>query len=166
MKYIYNCDSCLNKCDGKSKGVYDFISDVEFSEHYENLIIDLIKQKGLFAKKTQREQYPDIEVYDVENGKLLCFIEIKAQRRTFMSVKKILPYGDLTPSETLALNQSDLEHYISQSRVENVPIYIAWVLSNRPCIIEAGKATIFYNGIFNVHVVSKMTEEGLEERVV
>lgn len=148
MPYIFDCNSCDTKCDGKSKGVYKFMDDVQYSEHFENLIIDEIKERGFYAVKTEREQYPDIEVYDNEkNHNLLCFIEVKAQRRTFMSVEHCLPDANLVPSETVVLNQSDLEHYISQSRVETVPIYVAWVLSNRPCIVDDGKIKIFYNNI-------------------
>lgn len=148
MNYIFNCNQCKAKCDGVSKGVYNFKNDVEYSEHFEKQIINDIKSRGFFAKKTDRPQYPDIEVYDNEQDRnLLCFIEIKAQRRTFMSVERCLPNAQLTPSETVALNQSDLEHYISQSRIERVPIYVAWVLSNRPCIVKDGQVYLFYNTI-------------------
>lgn len=145
--YKFNCDICSNRCDGISKGVYDFKNDVEYSEFFERKIIQEIKDMGYYAEKTTKDQYPDIEVYSCEGGELLCYIEIKAQRRTFMSVKKFLPYSNLTASETVALNQSDLEHYISQSRRETAPIYIAWVLSNRPCIVKEGEELIFYNAL-------------------
>lgn len=146
MSFKFNCDTCNNKCDGRSIGVYDFRNDVEYSEYFERMIINDINSRGYYAIKTQRPQYPDIEVYDKEGGALVCFIEIKAQRRTFMSVQKILPNSGLVPSETVALNQSDLEHYISQSRIEQAPIYLAWVLSNRPCITDK-EFLIFYNHI-------------------
>lgn len=147
MSYRNNCDACQTKCDGKSKKVYNFMNDVQYSEHFENEVIKAINGRGLFAKKTNKPQYPDIEVYDREGGTLKCFIEIKAQRRTFMSVQRKLPDSDLIPSETLALNQSDLEHYIAQSRNETVPIYVAWVLSNRPCIVPNGQTQMYYNTI-------------------
>lgn len=145
MSYKINCFNCKNRCDGRSKGVYNFMNDVEFSEHYEQMIIESINSLGYRAVKTQRPQYPDIEVYDISDGRLICYIEVKAQRRTFMSVQRLLPYSDLIPSETVALNQSDLEHYIAQSRVEKVPVYIAWVLSNRPCVVGKNEFSIFYN---------------------
>lgn len=147
MCFRYNCQKCNNKCDGTSIGVYEFMNDVEYSEHFENEIISEINAMGYFAKKTQKPQYPDIEVYNRENGNLICYIEVKAQRRTFMSVCKLLPNSDLIPSETVALNQSDLEHYIAQSRIERVPIYIMWVLSNRPCIVGNEEFALFYNHI-------------------
>ncbi|WP_208455131.1 hypothetical protein [Mannheimia bovis] len=121
---------------------YDFLNDVQYSEKYEKQLIDKINALGLFAKKTERSQYPDVEVYDKKDGNILCFIEVKVQRRTFMTVEKYLPNGSLIPSETVALNQSDLEHYIEQSKVESAPIFIMWVLSNRPCI--TGNTTKFY----------------------
>lgn len=121
---------------------YDFLNDVQYSEKYEKQLIDKINALGLFAKKTERSQYPDVEVYDKKDGNILCFIEVKVQRRTFMTVEKHLPNGSLIPSETVALNQSDLQHYIEQSKVESAPIFIMWVLSNRPCI--TGNTTKFY----------------------
>ncbi len=145
--YRYDCSSCKRRCDGISKMFYNFQNDVAFSEYYENLLINRIMEEGYFAKKTDKEKYPDIEVYTSEGGMLLCYIEVKVQRRTFMSVQKCLPDADLVPSETLALNLSDLEHYIEQSRTEDVPIYIMWVLAERPCIVAERAVAYFYNHI-------------------
>lgn len=145
--YRYDCSSCKTRCDGISKMVYNFKNDVAFSEHYEQLLIKRIIEKGYFATKTDKDKYPDVEVYSKKGGKLLCYIEVKVQRRSFMSVKKILPHADLEPSETLALNLSDLEHYIEQSKIVDVPIYIMWVLAERPCILGNKKAMCFYNHI-------------------
>lgn len=147
MSYLFDCSQCSTKCDGKSLMKYDFLNDVEYSEKYEKQLIAKINELGFFAKKTEKDQYPDIEIYDKENGNILCFIEVKAQRRTFMTVEYKLPKGDLIPSETVALNQSDLEHYIEQSKIENVPMFIMWVLSNRPCI--TGNSTKFYYNHIN-----------------
>jgi len=127
--------------------VYNFKNDVAFSEHYEQLLIERVIEKGYFATKTRKDKYPDVEIYDRKNGKLLCYIEVKVQRRSFMSVKKILPYADLEPSETLALNLSDLEHYIEQSKIVDVPIYIMWVLAERPCVLGNKRVLCFYNHI-------------------
>lgn len=146
MNYLFDCSSCQTKCDGKSLMKYNFLNDVQFSEKYEQQLIDKIKELGFFAKKTRKSQYPDVEVYDKEGGNILCFIEVKAQRRTFMTIRKHLPNGNLIPSETVALNQSDLKHYIEQSKVESAPIFIMWVLSNRPCI-TGNRVKFFYNHI-------------------
>lgn len=43
----------------------------------------------MFYEKTEREQYPNIDVFDFENGNLMYFIEVKAQRRIFMKVQDI-----------------------------------------------------------------------------
>lgn len=145
--YRFDCSSCETRCDGTSKGVYNFNSDAEFSEHYEKLLIERIKEEGYFAKKTDKDKYPDVEVFDEEGGELLCYIEVKVQRRTFMKVQKYLPDADLVPSETLALNLSDLNHYIDQSKIEDVPIYIMWVLSERPCVLGSKNVMCFYNRI-------------------
>lgn len=145
--YRYDCSACPTRCDGTSKKVYNFQDDAAFSEHYEKLLIRRIIEEGYYAKKTDKEQYPDVEVYTEKNGKLMCYIEVKAQRRTFMSVQEKLPHANLIPSETLALNLSDLEHYITQSKVVDVPIYIMWVLAERPCIVEENSVKCFYNHI-------------------
>ena len=148
MNYLFDCSGCRTKCDGKSLMKYNFLNDVQYSEKYEKQLINKINQLGFFAKKTEKLQYPDVEVYDKKNGNILCFIEVKAQRRTFMTVKKHLPNGNLIPSETVALNQSDLEHYIQQSKIETAPIFIMWVLSNRPCI--TGENTKFFYNHINI----------------
>ena len=50
--YIYDCSTCPTRCDGISKRVYNFISDVEYSERKENELIDNINQiNGFTAKK-------------------------------------------------------------------------------------------------------------------
>ena len=40
-KYIKDCTSCSNPCDGKSKGEYIFLNDVGYSEKFEDEIINL-----------------------------------------------------------------------------------------------------------------------------
>lgn len=64
-----------------------------------------------------------------------------------MSVEKILPNSDLIPSETMALNLSDLLRYFDIAKRETVPIYILWVLSNRPCAVDNDKVKYFYQKI-------------------
>lgn len=145
--YRFDCSTCKTRCDGISKMVYNFEDDVAFSEHYEQLLIKRVIEKGYYATKTTKDKYPDVEIYDKKGGNLLCYIEVKAQRRTFMRVKEILPYADLEPSETLALNLSDLEHYIEQSKIAEVPIYIMWVLAERPCVPGNRSVLCFYNHI-------------------
>lgn len=142
--YIFECSSCLTRCDGKSKRVYNFVSDSEYSEKKENQIINSInKVDGFKATKCMIDGYPDIEVYHLKTNKIF-FIEIKAQRRTFMSVKKILPHGNLEPSETLALNLSDLIRYFTIQNDYNKKIFILWCVENRPCIVEENKTNYYY----------------------
>ena len=93
------------------------------------------------AKKCDLPGYPDIEV-QVGNKKF--YIEIKAQRRTFMAVQRILPNANLVPSETLALNLSDLMRYFEIENNDNVNVYLMWCLENRPCIVEQGQTRYFY----------------------
>ena len=145
--YRHDCTSCRTRCDGTSKMVYNFKSDVAFSAHYEQLLINKIIEKGYFAVKTRKDKYPDVEVYDKQGGELLCYIEVKVQRRSFMAVQRMLPDAGLLPSETLALNLSDLEHYIQQSKVEDAPIYIMWFLIERPCVLGEEEYMCFYNRI-------------------
>lgn len=143
-EYIFNCDLCTTRCDGVSKGVYIFSNDVDYSELKENKLITQINTiDGFYAKKCDLDGYPDIEVTHTASGKIF-YIEIKAQRRTFMSVKRILPDGGLEPSETLALNLSDLLRYFEIRRNIHKPIYIIWCLENRPCIVPDGKTNYYY----------------------
>jgi len=148
--YIYECNSCPTRCDGISKGVYDFERDVQFSEAIENEIIKNINQNNseLFAYKTKKDGYPDIEIISKSSiTKPIAYLEIKVQSRTFMSVEKLLPQSNLKPSETLALNLSDLERYFKVFQTENTPIFILWCLKNRPCINRNNENIFFYQNI-------------------
>jgi len=145
--YLFDCDKCLNRCDGTSKGNYIFETDVKYSENFENKIIDFINNKtDKQAKKTTKNGYPDIKISD-KFEELIYYIEIKAQRRTFMFVKRLLPEADLIPSETVALNLSDLKRYFKIYDMVKMPIYIVWVLSNRPCILKAKEHSLFFNNL-------------------
>lgn len=145
--YVFDCLICKTKCDGVSKGAYIFENDTAFSSKFEDELIVLINNKtNKVAKKTQDAGYPDIGVYDKSNS-LLCYIEVKAQQRTFMAVERILPQGNLKPSETLALNLSDLVRYFEIFDKTKKMIFIAWVVSNRPCILKDTKKLVFFQDI-------------------
>ena len=146
-EYQYDCSICTERCDGVSKGNYNFKNDIELSEYYEKELIRRIKEEGFDAKKTENHNFPDIEVYARKNGTIHCYVEVKVQRRSFMKVKEILPQSDLIPSETLALNLSDLERYFKISKEIKKTIYIMWVLLERPCILKKQKAKSFYQDL-------------------
>jgi hypothetical protein len=144
MKYqqirpnVYNCSVCPTKCDGVTVAQFDFEKDVRFSEKIENQVISIINATypHLIATKTSKDGYPDIEIAKKESPELtIAFIEIKGQARTFMSVARILSQSRLQPSETLALNLSDLERYFIIKDKEKLPIYLVWCLMRRPCIV-------------------------------
>jgi len=145
---IYDCNTCPTRCDGKSKGLYLFEKDLDFSEHFEQEIVNhLNKKNNLFAKKTSENSYPDIEVHKKDVDDVWFYIEIKVQKRTFMSVEKILPYSNLKPSETVALNLSDLLRYFSINEKTQKPVFIFWGVLNRPCIIKQNEYLFFYQNI-------------------
>ncbi len=134
-KYIFDCAQCDSPCDGKSLGKYIFEHDAFFSEQEENVLIDHINRSGKFrAEKCAVKEYPDIAIY-TRRGELLQYLEVKVQRRAFMKVQKMLPKASLMPSETVALNLSDLLRYFEIQAKENKPITVIWVLKERKCII-------------------------------
>lgn len=141
--FVFNCHNCPTPCNGISKLNYIFENDTAFSEHYEQKIISYINTNTKFkASKTIQIGYPDIEVVG-QNGDRF-FIEIKVQQRTFMQVEKYLPLSELKPSETVALNLSDFERYVSLGQTEKAPIFILWVLLNRPCITNGNTEQYYY----------------------
>jgi hypothetical protein len=153
---IYDCSSCPTRCDGISKGVYDFEKDVQFSENIEDEIIKKINNSypNLFAFKTKKEGYPDIEIISKTSiTKPIAFIEIKVQSRTFMSVEKFLPNSNLKPSETLALNLSDLERYFKVYENEKIPTFILWCLKNRKCINIENTDLYFHQNIIELESI-------------
>ena len=147
---IYDCSSCQTRCDGKSIGVYDFEKDVNFSETIEDKVIKQINKSNvnLFAFKTKKSGYPDIEIISKSSiDKPVCYIEIKVQSRTFMSVEKVLASSNLKPSETIALNLSDLERYFKVYEKEKIDFYIVWCLKNRRCINTENTDLYFHQTI-------------------
>ena len=134
---IYDCQVCDTKCDGYTVKQFDFEHDVAFSEEIENRVISEIngRYEYLIAKKTSQDGFPDIEIAikQVPN-KCIALIEIKGQARTFMALRRLLPQSGLYPSETIALNLSDLERYFDVSDRTSLPLDIVWCLMRRPCI--------------------------------
>ncbi len=145
--FIFDCEVCHTRCDGKSKAVYLFENDTAFSEKFEQIIIDRINQSALYkAEKCLEPGYPDIAISD-KSGRLQNYVEVKVQQRTFMTITKSLPEATLLPSETLALNLSDLLRYFRIFDETKIPTSIVWVLLNRPCITNEKQYLFFYQRI-------------------
>lgn len=141
--FVFDCNVCHTRCDGKSKAVYLFENDTAFSEKFEQLIIERINQSELyFAQKSTDPGFPDISVFD-KSGNLLNYVEVKVQQRTFMTIQKVLPFSNLMPSETLALNLSDLLRYFRIFEETKFPTSIVWVLLDRLCI-TSHRPYLFY----------------------
>jgi len=152
-KNIFDCSVCETRCDGKSKMNYQFMSDVEFAEQQEQFVIDnSLDLFGKQARKTKKDGYPDLEIFD-EEQRVTQLIEVKAQRRTFMSVERLLPKANLKPSETVALNLSDLKRYFEIKRDTELKIGLLWVLSDRQCITSNQSKLIYYQ---NLEVLEKI----------
>lgn len=143
-EFVYNCSQCHTRCDGISKGVYIFNKDVSFSEYYEKLIIKHINShKAYRSSKCTTEGFPDIEIKN-KAGEIYRFLEVKVQQRTFMNIGKYLPGSKLTPSETVALNLSDLIRYFAIEKSTGINTVIIWVLLNRLCIVPHNSFRLFY----------------------
>jgi hypothetical protein len=141
--FVYDCAVCHTRCDGVSKGNYNFLHDAAFSEEYEQWIIDRINHSGKYmASKSIEPGYPDITLRI--NGIVCMYVEVKVQQRTFMNVQTCLPASDLMPSETIALNESDLLRYIRLEDEMRVPIIILWVLQNRLCVVAAQQYELYF----------------------
>jgi len=151
--YRFDCAVCLTRCGGISKKNYIFVDDVSFSEQYENAIIAEINScTGFTAVKPVGNGYPDIEISKNGSG-IAGYLEIKAQRRTFMSVAKLLPHSDLIASETIALNSSDLERYFKLRKELEKPVFLVWFVENRPCITKDETVLSFYSEIKHLESV-------------
>ncbi len=141
---LFDCNTCPTRCDGNSKLNYQFGTDLEFAEIQENLIIEKINKNGQYtASKCEIAGYPDIEIRNLD-GSMRSYLEVKAQRRTFMSVNKLLPESNLKPSETVVLNLSDLKRYFEIEAATNIPTSIVWVVMNRPCIVPTGSQKFYF----------------------
>ena len=152
-EYLHDCRKCTTRCDGKSIGTYIFEDDVAYSKRYEDMMKGLLNGRfGDNAIITAKDGYPDIAVLDGKKG-MMAYVEVKAQRRTFMSVERLLPSADLVPSETLALNLSDLVRYFEIFDDEGVPTYVVWALANRPCILHQTESKLYFQDIKKLRAV-------------
>ena len=156
-EYIYDCSVCPSRCDGVSKGTYLFEKDVAFAEQQEQNIIRKLQSLGYDASKCTQDGYPDIVVR--KDHRIVSYLEVKAQRRTFMSVRRLLKDSGLTPSETVALNRSDLLRYFEIYKKEKIPISIIWVLQNRPCIVAEGHNKYFYQSIEKLQEIYRKNKD-------
>ncbi len=146
-QYVFDCAVCHTRCDGVSKGVYLFNNDSAFSEHYENIIINRINTSSTYkAAKSIVHTNPDIEIRSVDNN-VYRFLEVKVQQRTFMGIEKYLQKSRLLPSETVALNLSDLIRYFEIEQRTGIPVSIVWVLLNRPCIVQQNGEKFYYQQV-------------------
>jgi hypothetical protein len=142
--YLYQCSSCPTPCDKRSKGSYIFANDAAFSEAYEQRIIAYLNAQGRYrAAKCMEPGYPDIVLSNAV-GRPLAYIEVKVQQRTFMTIGHHLPLSGLQPSETVALNLSDLQRYLTIQQQCGLPISIVWALAARPCITGPQEVCLFY----------------------
>ncbi len=142
-KHVFNCKVCPTPCDGISKMTYVFENDAQFSEAYEQKLINHINDKtAYFAIKTTQKGYPDVEVKGTD-GKIF-YIEVKVQQRTFMRVENIIPQSGLKPSETVALNLSDLLRYFDLEEKQKIQIFIFWAVLNRPCVVANIEVKYYY----------------------
>lgn len=143
-KYLYSCAYCKTPCCGVSKGEYLFDNDLKFSESFEDLLINELNSRGFNAFKNINLKGPDVTV--MKDNKLICYVEVKVQRRAFRKVYEVMPESKLLPSEAVALGYSDLVRYFDLSDKMKVPIFVAWVVSERPCINKS-KFCFFYQDI-------------------
>lgn len=141
---IFDCSKCHTLCDGVSKGSYIFNNDVSFSESFEEMLIERINKTGKYtALKNQEPGYPDLEIND-GNRTTYCYAEVKVQQRTFMQIKKYLPDSNLKPSETVALNLSDLTRYFRIQKTTGTSAIIVWFLLNRFCIVDKDSFKVYF----------------------
>ncbi len=149
--FLFECQNCPTPCDGISVPHFDFEKDVAFAEQIEGELIARFNKQypHYIAAKTSREGYPDLEIADrEERTQPFLMLEIKAQTRTFMAVARCMPACGLLPSETVALNLSDLLRYFDiKQKYPTTPMYILWCLLNRPCITPVGRRRWFYADI-------------------
>lgn len=151
-----------------SKGTYIFDHDVSFSENYEDLIIDHINSlKKYQAKKCNEDGFPDIQINNLQ-GNVYRYLEVKVQQRTFMKVEKYLPQSKLMPSETVALNLSDLLRYFKIEEATGVTTAIVWVLLNRACVVPANSFKLFFEQVTSLkkYTALKRATEPFDENHV
>lgn len=87
--YNYDCSVCSTRCDGISKGVYDFKNDVEYSEHFEKQIINDIIDMGYYAEKTCKKQYPDIESLQLKRRRIIVLHRGKSAEKNIYERRKM-----------------------------------------------------------------------------
>ena len=104
VKPSVTCENCTHCCDGQSLNTYEKDEDAKRSEKVEAEIIDLINFQShghLVCRKSaapgQSHTEPDIEIRLAGQPDVIARLEVKYQRRAFMSVKRSLPNAGLAP---------------------------------------------------------------------
>ncbi|MBQ4309313.1 MAG: hypothetical protein II772_06260 [Lachnospiraceae bacterium] len=142
------CIDCPTRCDAAPRPRHDFEKDAEYAEAMELELAALLDANpGVCARKSPRHEMPDIEVSDRRTGEVICYVEVKALKRAFMGVERILPESGLTAPETVELNTSDLMRYDLIRRAVGKPVFVLWRISERPCLTAEGGYRCFFGGV-------------------
>ena len=153
-----DCSSCTQRCDRRTRDRHDFQADADYAGTHELELAELLSgNPGFTARKTRRREYPDIEVIDTRTGKAVCYVEVKALRRAFMSVERLLPAAGLTPPETVELNTSDLLRYVRIHHRTGKKVFVLWRISERACLTPEGGYRCFFGDVEDLILIHART---------
>lgn len=127
----WNCDVC-DLCKGESKGFYYFDKDLAKSiNSVQEVSNDILQNTNLTPRPTDVEKRGDILLYN-KDGKKVARVEVKLITTTFRKIKTILPNGDLTPYETVVIDEPKLKTYFKTQEEEGIPFFVVVKLT-RAC---------------------------------
>ena len=141
---IYDCSVCHTPCNSESAKQNIFHINETWGDKAEELVLFHINKKGKYRAKLTRfpYHYPDLTLF--RDNKAVSFVEVKMVSSTFMKIQTRLPDADLFPSEVVVLNNSAIQNYKTVANVTNMPIYIAFIVANRPCITKEKTYRAYY----------------------
>ena len=99
---------------------------------------------------------------------MASFVEVKMVSSTFMKIQDKLPEAKLTPSELVVLNNSAIVNYSKIAQKHNLPIYIVFIVANRPCITRNDDYKLYYQNfdvIYDIYKQKKKNKDPIQEEL-
>lgn len=158
---VFDCTKCHTPCNSETARRKEFDIYRSWGERVEEVLMYYINSKGeYYARKTANHKYPDITLYNKQR-KIVRYLEVKTVLNTFMKIQELLPEANITPSEVVVLNDSHIKKYKEIQDETKIPVFVIFVVGNRPCITNGDQYKIYYQ---DLNVLYDLYEKEKDQR--
>ena len=157
---VFDCAVCHTPCNSESAKHNTFHINKTWGDKAEEIVMYYINKKGKYKAEetTLGHKYPDLTLFD-KSRNMASFVEVKMVSSTFMKIQDKLPEAKLTPSELVVLNNSAIVNYSKIAQKHNLPIYIVFIVANRPCITLNDDYKLYYQNFDVIYDIYKQKKE-------